>query len=234
MWYKSQQAQKLFSFFFNATSFAGAFGGFLASAVGKMEGIRNYHAWRWVFILEGILACVLSVFAFFVVADFPETAKWLDNHERKFTIGRLAADEGKSKIEDSITWQGVLGTFKDWKMIPGALMYFGPTVSAYGTKHSNLQLLSPDSNQNRIGILHPIHYRHIRLQPHPGTTAFSDSMGSRHCLRHGYCISLWPIPSSIRIHLDWAVSLLQETSFFSRCTRIVKQRLQDWYCTPWA
>lgn len=190
MWYRSQEAQKRFSFFFNAASFAGAFGGLLASAIGKMEGIRNYHAWRWVFILEGILTCILSIVAYFVVANFPEDAKWLDNHERKFIVGRLAADEGKSEIEDSITWQGVLGTFRNWKMIPGALMYFGPTVSAYGTKHSNLQLLSPDSNQNRTGILHTIHCRHIRLQPHPGTTAFSDSMGSRNCLRNDYCISL--------------------------------------------
>ena len=132
MWYKRLEAQKRFSFFFNAASFAGAFGGLLASAIGKMDGIRGYHAWRWIFILEGILTCVVSVIAFFVVADFPEHARWLSDNERAFIVKRLTADQGDSGIESKITWHGILEAFQDWKMIPGALMYFGPTVSAYG------------------------------------------------------------------------------------------------------
>ena len=75
MWYKRLEAQKRFSFFFNAASFAGAFAGLLASAIGKMDHIRGYSAWRWIFILEGILTCVCSVAAFFLVAGFPEDAK---------------------------------------------------------------------------------------------------------------------------------------------------------------
>ncbi|CAF9922820.1 MAG: hypothetical protein HETSPECPRED_005159 [Heterodermia speciosa] len=40
MWYKPSEAQKRFSFFFNAASFAGAFGGLLASAIGLMDGYK--------------------------------------------------------------------------------------------------------------------------------------------------------------------------------------------------
>lgn len=134
MWYRVPEAQKRYSFFFNAASFAGAFGGLLASAIGKMEGIRGYHAWRWVFILEGILTCILSVAAYFLVADFPEHAQWLNEDERAFIVGRLVADQGPSEMENKITWQGVIETFKNWQMLPGAFMYFGPTVSAYGKK----------------------------------------------------------------------------------------------------
>lgn len=131
MFYKRLEAQKRFSFFFNAASLAGAFGGLLDSAIGKMEGSRNYSAWRWISILEGILTCIFSVVAFFPVSDFPEDAKWLSASERAFVVSRLKADQGSS-VEAPITWQGVVETFRDWKMIPGALMYFGPAVSAYG------------------------------------------------------------------------------------------------------
>ena len=141
MWYKSSEAQKRFSFFFNAAPFAGAFGGLLASAIGKMEGIRGYHAWRWVFILEGILTIFLSAAAFFLVADFPEEAIWLDDDERDFVVGRLAANEGSSGVEERMTLQDILKTFEDWKMIPGALIYFGPLVSSYGQLQSSLYLL---------------------------------------------------------------------------------------------
>ena len=56
MWYRREQAQKRFSFFFSSATLAGAFGGLLASAIGKMDGLRGYHGWRWIFILEGVLS----------------------------------------------------------------------------------------------------------------------------------------------------------------------------------
>lgn len=51
MWYKRSEAQKRFSLFFSSTALAGAFGGLLASAIGKMDGMRGYLGWRWIFIL---------------------------------------------------------------------------------------------------------------------------------------------------------------------------------------
>ena len=53
-WYKREEAQKRYTFFFSSTTMAGAFGGLLATAIGKMDGIGGYKAWRWVFIL-GVL-----------------------------------------------------------------------------------------------------------------------------------------------------------------------------------
>ena len=50
MWYKRSEAQKRYSFFFGSTSLAGAFGGLLASAIGKMDGMRGYNGWRWIFV----------------------------------------------------------------------------------------------------------------------------------------------------------------------------------------
>jgi hypothetical protein len=46
MWYRRHEAQKRYSFFFSSTTLAGAFGGLLASAIGKMEGISGYRGWR--------------------------------------------------------------------------------------------------------------------------------------------------------------------------------------------
>jgi hypothetical protein len=37
MWYKRSEAQKRYSLFFSSTSLAGAFGGLLASAIGKSK-----------------------------------------------------------------------------------------------------------------------------------------------------------------------------------------------------
>ena len=53
MWYKREEAQKRFAFFYGSIQLAGAFGGLLASAIGLMDGERGYSGWRWIFIIEG-------------------------------------------------------------------------------------------------------------------------------------------------------------------------------------
>lgn len=42
MWYRRHEAQKRYTFFFSSTTLAGAFGGLLAAAIGKMSGLRGY------------------------------------------------------------------------------------------------------------------------------------------------------------------------------------------------
>lgn len=113
--YTRKEAQKRYTFFFASTTLAGAFGGLLASAIGKMQGMRGYNGWRWIFILEGILTCVISFAWFFAIPDFPEDAKWLNDDERAFIKARLAQDQGKSAIERKITGKDVLNCFKDYK-----------------------------------------------------------------------------------------------------------------------
>ena len=132
MWYKRAESQKRFSFFYNASSLAAAFSGLLASAIGNMEGVAGYSAWRWIFILEGIGTCIISISTFYLVADFPEDAAWLTGEERAFIIKRLAADQGESGLSKSLTWLDIKHTLGDPKMTVGVLMYFGPLMSAYG------------------------------------------------------------------------------------------------------
>ncbi len=99
MWYKRSEAQKRYTLFFSSTQLAGAFGGLLASAIGNMNGLQGYNAWRWIFILEGLLTCVLSFATYFLISDFPEEAKWLNEEERVYIKERLRADQRHPQAE---------------------------------------------------------------------------------------------------------------------------------------
>ena len=132
MWYKRSEAQKRYSFFFSSTTLAGAFGGLLASAIGKMDHMRGYRGWRWIFILEGVLTCVVALIFFFFLPSFPEEAKWLTEDERAYVKARLQADQGRSAAERDITLRDVGRVFTDYKVYLGGLMYFGLIVPAYG------------------------------------------------------------------------------------------------------
>jgi len=132
MWYKRSEAQRRYSFFFSSTTLAGAFGGLLASAIGKMDGMRGYHGWRWIFILEGCLTCIVAAIFFFFIPSFPEDAKWLTEEERNYIRARLQVDQGRSAAERKITLRDIGRVFKDYKVYIGGLMYFGLIVPAYG------------------------------------------------------------------------------------------------------
>ncbi|KAL6250805.1 High-affinity nicotinic acid transporter [Rhinocladiella similis] len=187
MWYKRHEAQKRYTFFFASTTLAGAFGGLLASAIGKMNGMRGYLGWRWVFILEGVLTCVVAFACFFLIPDFPEDAKWLTEEERMYVKARLQDDQGKSAIERSITFKDVVNCFKDYKFILGWLMYFGLIVPAYGYAY-----FAPT-------IIKTYGYSPIQTQLHsvpPWAAAFGFSMlvavfSDR--LRHRFLFSILPI-----------------------------------------
>jgi predicted MFS family arabinose efflux permease len=37
-----------------------------------MDGIAGYSAWRWIFIIEGLMTVVFGIIAFFWVLNFPK------------------------------------------------------------------------------------------------------------------------------------------------------------------
>ncbi|EZF73809.1 hypothetical protein H105_04334 [Trichophyton soudanense CBS 452.61] len=131
MWYKRSEAQKRFSFFFSSTTLAGAFGGLLASGIGKMGGLRGYNGWRWLFILEGVFTCVVAAIWFFLIPDFPEDVKWLTEEEREFIKAKLAKDVGKAGVDAKVTFKDVISIVGDPKVLIGGFMYLGMIVPAY-------------------------------------------------------------------------------------------------------
>ncbi|KAH8688239.1 major facilitator superfamily domain-containing protein [Ilyonectria robusta] len=167
MWYRRHEAQRRYSFFFNSTTLAGAFGGLLAAAIGKMDGLRGYQGWRWIFIIEGGLTVFVSFFFYFLLPDFPEETKWLTPEEKVYVSARLQADQGRSSVERSITIKDVGNIFKDYKVILGGFMYFGLIVPAYGYAY-----FAP-------GILQTYGYSAIQTQLHsvpPWAVSFGFSM----------------------------------------------------------
>ncbi|KMU91830.1 hypothetical protein CIHG_09570 [Coccidioides immitis H538.4] len=114
MYYKRHELQTRINLFFSASIIAGAFSGLLAYAIANMDGVAGYGAWRWIFILEGIATVVIAVASKFIIADWPETAKFLKEDERRLLIARLAADN-KGATMDRL----------DRKSIRRILMYFG-------------------------------------------------------------------------------------------------------------
>ncbi|RMD41902.1 hypothetical protein DV735_g3204, partial [Chaetothyriales sp. CBS 134920] len=130
MWYKRDERHFRVALFFSAAALAGAFGGILAWGIAHMDGVGGYGGWRWIFILEGLLTVVVSLFAYFFIHNYPSTASFLTEPEREFIQTRLSADSDATQNE-SFTWANFRKTFTDPKVYLYALGFHTMSLPIY-------------------------------------------------------------------------------------------------------
>nr|RBQ97623.1 hypothetical protein FVER53263_00125 [Fusarium verticillioides] len=130
MYYCRHELQWRFNLFFSASIVAGAFSGLLAYAIAHMDGIAGYGGWRWIFIIEGAATVVIAIWSYWMVPDWPETAKFLNDDERALLVDRLAADKKDTHMN---TWdkRTAKRIFSDVKIYLGILMYMGIVTTSY-------------------------------------------------------------------------------------------------------
>lgn len=78
--------------FYSSASLSGAFGGLLARGLSAIPTTSTVSgSWRWIFIVEGIITCVIATGAYFFLPNSVETASFLTAEERAFAQARLRA-----------------------------------------------------------------------------------------------------------------------------------------------
>ncbi|KAI0060435.1 MFS transporter [Artomyces pyxidatus] len=105
--YKPHELQLRVGIFFASASLSGAFGGLLASAILKMDGVAGLAGWRWIFILEGIATCVIGFLSAILLPASLDTARFLTEEERMFAVRRFHTTELPAaempKLESSLS-----------------------------------------------------------------------------------------------------------------------------------
>ncbi|KAI0019853.1 major facilitator superfamily domain-containing protein [Xylariomycetidae sp. FL0641] len=139
MYYKRYELQWRMNIFFCCSILASAFSGLLAFAIANMGGVRGYGAWRWIFIVEGLLTIVVAILSRPWVVDWPETAKFLNEDDRKLLVARLAHEAGEAKM-DHLTPAARRRIAGDWKIYVGTLAYLGVVNTGYA---GSVRIFSP-------------------------------------------------------------------------------------------
>ncbi|KAK4162879.1 major facilitator superfamily domain-containing protein [Cladorrhinum sp. PSN259] len=112
-WYRRSELTFRLGLYIVMAPMAGAFGGLLASGILKLDSFCGVKSWRMIFVLEGIITVVLSIFSFFTLTDRPETARWLTREEKDLAIARVkservATTEVLDKMDMKKLIQGIL------------------------------------------------------------------------------------------------------------------------------
>ncbi|KAF2456668.1 major facilitator superfamily transporter [Lineolata rhizophorae] len=113
-WYRRHECGLRMAIFFSAATAAGAFGGLLARAIMEMDGAGGKAGWSWIFIIEGVATFVVAIVALFVMHDYPDTAKFLSEEDRREVQRRLEAD--RSSLADEFHLKYFWHAIGDWKI----------------------------------------------------------------------------------------------------------------------
>jgi hypothetical protein len=80
-----------------------------------MAGIGGKPGWAWIFILEGLATVVAGFLSFWIIQDFPDSAKFLTDVERTAVIRRLQSDGQHSAGGEKLKMKYIKQSLSDRK-----------------------------------------------------------------------------------------------------------------------
>jgi MFS transporter, ACS family, tartrate transporter len=92
LWFPKAWLGRVTSVFLSAPTLAVIIGGPLASLILRIDGMWGLRGWQWLFLLEGLPACIIAVAVLKWLPDKPASASWLDPQERAYIASRLQAE----------------------------------------------------------------------------------------------------------------------------------------------
>ncbi|KAJ7899091.1 major facilitator superfamily domain-containing protein [Mycena leptocephala] len=121
VWYRRRDVASRIAIFFSAATVAGKF--FTIYAIEKMEGIGGLHGWQWIFCLEGLMTMLVATASYFFMHDYPATAGFLTDTERKQIVYMLKEDaqDLATHYDRKFVWQAM----RDYKTYVQIAIYMG-------------------------------------------------------------------------------------------------------------
>ncbi|KZZ94246.1 Major facilitator superfamily domain, general substrate transporter [Moelleriella libera RCEF 2490] len=137
-WYTRFDMQKRYVAFYTIGCVAGSLGGILAFGLGKMDGLAGLRGWRWIFIVEGVISCLVGILSYVFLVDFPEEAdrswRFLSTSERDFIVRRVNRDRADA-VTEPFSWTAYLEAATDVKVWVFAFMFFCVTTVGYSINY---------------------------------------------------------------------------------------------------
>jgi MFS family permease len=130
-WYRRSEFGIRAAIFFAAATVSGAFGGLLAAAISNMDGVGGKPSWAWIFILEGLATVIAGALSFWIVQDFPDTAKFLSTEQRTAVVRRLQADDQFSAAGESLRSKAIWEAIRSPRTWLCMILYTGADMPLY-------------------------------------------------------------------------------------------------------
>ncbi len=126
-WFPQNRRARQIASFMAASPLAFIIGGPIASFLLTMDGLGGLHGWQWLFLLEGLPACLLGFVVLKLVPDGPADASWLTSAEKNLIAQRLAQDASVDEMK-------FLPALSDPRLYALGLAYLAIGAGGYGIR----------------------------------------------------------------------------------------------------
>ncbi|PWF25160.1 MFS transporter [Corticimicrobacter populi] len=127
-WFPAAHRAQAMGFFYFGAPLAFIFGSPLSGLLLDLNGAGGLHGWQWMFMVEGLLATAVGIWAYFYLTNHPRDAAWLTQAERDLVSNMIAA-ENSSKGQHG---HNLLAAMTQPRVLYLALIYLLIQASVYG------------------------------------------------------------------------------------------------------
>jgi len=155
-WFPQAERARAVGKFMTASAIASVIGGPVSGALLTLHGVGGLQGWQWLFLLEGIPACLVGLVVFWYLPNGPHDAKWLTPEEREYIQARLAPERASASHKHDHVGQALLCP-RVWLL---CAIYFCTATGSYGFTFwlpSILKATFHTSDQN-VGLLSALPY----------------------------------------------------------------------------
>src|SRR4030095_9469239 len=82
LWFPHSYRARFIAGFMAAIPLSTIIGAPLSTFILELDGMAGLRGWQWLFLIEGLPACILAFFVPKVLPDGPRQARWLDDSEK--------------------------------------------------------------------------------------------------------------------------------------------------------
>ncbi|KAF9894249.1 hypothetical protein FE257_007751 [Aspergillus nanangensis] len=151
-WYPRREQQLRYAFLQSGQAVVLATGSIVNFALNHLDGYAGLQGWRWMYLVQGLITCVIGAITYCWMVDFPEkttsSRPFLSEREVQLAVQRIQLDRG-DVCPDPFAWHKVLANFSDVKIygfaclgfivnvVATALAYFLPIILQDGMGFSS-------------------------------------------------------------------------------------------------
>ncbi len=128
-WFPNSVRGRVLGLFYLGIPLALILGGPLSGLLLEIRPLFGLQSWQWMFLVEGFMAVVLGLFAFWYLDNGPANASWLPAEEKQALANALALEEEKRRSTGPAK---LLPMFRDLRVMHFLLIYALIQISTYG------------------------------------------------------------------------------------------------------